>query len=71
MPQRYRMLYSDNDGNNSFKDVESNSLAHAVWEVAKECGGTLVDTMILPSKENSYGVPAHVNLYPNWQKDDD
>lgn len=65
---RYRIVYKDHGGRGCYRDVESNSLAHAVWELAKElCGsGELIDTMQLPSKETSSKVPVHVNLYPDW-----
>jgi hypothetical protein len=65
---RYRIMYQDTAGNGHYKDVESNSLAHAIWELSKELStGSLVDTMVLPSKENSHSFPTHVNLYPNWE----
>ena len=68
---RYRILFRDENTSN-FVDVESNSLAHALWEVAKMhgYGMDLVDTMALPDKSNSYGNPVHVNLYPEWTKDE-
>lgn len=66
---RYRILYKDGN-NNFFRDVESNSLADAIWELAKElCTGTLVDTMLLPSKETSIRDAIHTNLYPQWSTD--
>lgn len=71
---RYRFLYKVN-GHGSYMDVESNSLAHALWEAAKRItldessDAELVDTMTLPSKGNSYQEPVHVNLYPNWEHD--
>ena len=68
---RYRILYNDASGNH-FRDIESNSLAHAIWELGTElCSGKLVDTMLLPSKENSHSQPVHVNLYPEWEKNND
>lgn len=63
---RYRILWKDDGGACHFQDVEADSLAHAIWELAKAVGGELVDTMALPSTENSYGVPYHVDLYPEW-----
>jgi hypothetical protein len=68
---RYRILYKDSEGN-KFRDVEGNSLAHVIWELATEvCTGKLVDTMVLPSKDDSHMTPWHVDLYPEWEKDSD
>lgn len=63
---RYRIAYTDINGQGRYQDVEASHLSHAVWALAKEVGGDLVDTMVLPSKENSYKVPHHVDLYPGW-----
>lgn len=70
---RYRILFADDSGHGTYKDVESNSLAHALWEVAKQdgYGMTLVDTMELPGKSNLYSQPFHVNLSPNWESEED
>jgi len=71
---RYRILYNVND-QGKYRDIESYSLAHALWEVAKlisieeSTGAELIDTMTLPSKGNIYDNPIHVNLYPNWEQD--
>jgi hypothetical protein len=72
---RYRIVYRnklpENVTTGEFVDVESNSLAHALWETAKEFGhgAELVDTMVLPSRENTFAFPYHVDLYPNWEKE--
>jgi hypothetical protein len=63
---RYRILWTDASGSH-FRDVEGNSLAAVIWELAKElCTGTLVDTMGLPGPSTSIKTPQHVNLYPGW-----
>lgn len=63
---RYRIAYRDINGQGRYQDVEATSLAHAVWDLAKDAGGDLVDTMVLPSIDNSHKDPVHVNLYPDW-----
>jgi hypothetical protein len=74
---RYRFIYKDPaNGEGRYIDVEANSLAAAIWVTASTLtmdNGKeyeLVDTMALPGPENAYQSPVHVNVYPNWAKED-